>query len=92
VTTAARFIEKTFARSAFLRRRWIAPLLILLMAGAPMLASPAQFQKAVVTRVNKSQPTLPYRNPGAGYLRRPPNSIRGIPEVAASDTGDEDAR
>jgi hypothetical protein len=36
-------------------------LLILLAGWAPLRASTPQFQKAVVLRVEKSQPTLPYR-------------------------------
>jgi hypothetical protein len=46
-----------------LRKAWASQLvfLILLVGWAPLRASNLQFQKAVVLRVEKSQPTLPYR-------------------------------
>jgi hypothetical protein len=49
-------------RNAFIRKPSITLLAILVLGlWAPVWASPVQFQKAVVVRVDKSQPTLPYR-------------------------------
>ena len=46
-----------------MRKVWVSRLvLLMLLAGwAPLRASTPQFQKAVVLRVEKYQPTLPYR-------------------------------
>jgi hypothetical protein len=44
-----------------LRKTWAFVFLILLAGWMPVQASTPQFQKAVVLRIEKSQPTLPYR-------------------------------
>ncbi len=53
------------ARNCFSRKLWRKTstfVFLMLLAGwAPLRASTPQFQKAVVLRVEKSQPTLPYR-------------------------------
>jgi hypothetical protein len=52
-------------RNCFSRKLWRKTstfVFLMLLAGwAPLRASTPQFQKAVVLRVEKSQPTLPYR-------------------------------
>jgi hypothetical protein len=53
------------ARNCFSRKLWRKTstfVFLMFLAGwAPLRASTPQFQKAVVLRVEKSQPTLPYR-------------------------------
>jgi|GEM_PF-2520244 len=60
---ASHLSDRSCFREEILRKIWTSQVafLFLLAGWAPLRASTPQFQKAVVLRVEKSQPTLPYR-------------------------------
>lgn len=60
---ASHLSDRSCFREEILRKVWtsLVAFLFLLAGWAPLRASTPQFQKAIVLRVEKSQPTLPYR-------------------------------